>query len=33
MELKPRDTQTQVKHTILSKYLGTWGGIILGTYQ
>jgi three-Cys-motif partner protein len=29
MELKPRDVQTQVKHKILEKYLGTWGGIIL----
>ncbi len=29
MELKPRDTQTQVKHKILEKYLGAWGGIIL----
>lgn len=29
MELQPRDTQTQVKHKILSKYLGAWGGIIL----
>lgn len=29
MELKPRDVQTQIKHRILEKYLGTWGGIIL----
>lgn len=29
MELKYRDTQTQVKHKILSSYLGRWGGIIL----
>jgi three-Cys-motif partner protein len=29
MELKPRDTQTQVKHKILAEYLDTWGGIIL----
>lgn len=29
MQLKSRDTQTEVKHQILSKYLDTWGGIIL----
>lgn len=29
MQLKPRDVQTQVKHKILEKYLGAWGGIIL----
>lgn len=29
MALKPRDTQTQVKHIILSDYLDTWAGIIL----
>ncbi len=29
MTLNPRDTQTQVKHMILTKYLDTWGGIIL----
>jgi three-Cys-motif partner protein len=29
MALYPRDTQTQVKHMILTKYLDTWGGIIL----
>jgi len=29
MELKPRNTQTQVKHLILKKYLAAWGGIIL----
>ncbi len=29
MKLKPRDVQTQVKHRILEKYLGAWGGIIL----
>ena len=29
MALHPRDTQTQVKHMILTKYLDTWGGIIL----
>lgn len=27
--LEPRDTQTQVKHKILDKYLRVWGGIIL----
>lgn len=27
--LEPRDTQTQVKHKILDKYLSAWGGIIL----
>jgi three-Cys-motif partner protein len=27
--LKPRDTQTRVKHEILSRYLDTWGGIIV----
>ncbi len=29
MQLKPRDTQTQVKHFILEEYLKTWGGIII----
>ena len=29
-ELKPRNTQTRVKHEILSRYLDTWGGIIVG---
>lgn len=29
MKLKPRDVQTQVKHKILERYLGAWGGIIL----
>ena len=29
MSLKPRDTQTQVKHLILDQYLNAWGGIIL----
>lgn len=29
MKLRQRDTQTQVKHRILEKYLGAWGGIIL----
>lgn len=29
MALKKRDVQTQVKHIILSEYLGTWAGIIL----
>ncbi len=29
MGLSPRDTQTQVKHLILEKYLDTWGGIII----
>jgi three-Cys-motif partner protein len=28
-ELRPRDTQTRVKHEILSRYLDTWGGIIV----
>jgi three-Cys-motif partner protein len=27
--LEPRNTQTRVKHEILSKYLDTWGGIIV----
>jgi hypothetical protein len=27
--IKPRPTQTKVKHTILEKYLGAWGGIII----
>ncbi len=26
--VKPRSTQTKVKHTILEKYLKAWGGII-----
>jgi three-Cys-motif partner protein len=29
MELKPRDTQTAIKHQILSRYLDKWAGIIL----
>lgn len=29
MQLLPRDTQTQVKHTILEKYLNSWSNIIL----
>ncbi|MCB0104110.1 MAG: three-Cys-motif partner protein TcmP [Anaerolineales bacterium] len=29
-DLHPRDTQTKVKHEILSKYLDVWGGIIIG---
>ena len=29
-ELEPRNTQTRVKHEILSRYLDTWGGIIVG---
>lgn len=29
MALKKRDTQTKVKHIILSRYLNTWAGIIL----
>ena len=29
MVLEPRDTQTQVKHLIISDYLDTWAGIIL----
>jgi three-Cys-motif partner protein len=29
-ELKPRNTQTRVKHEILSRYLDAWGGIIVG---
>jgi three-Cys-motif partner protein len=29
-DLRPRDTQTKVKHEILSKYLDVWGGIIIG---
>jgi three-Cys-motif partner protein len=28
--LEPRNTQTRVKHEILSRYLDTWGGIIVG---
>ena len=28
--LDPRHTQTRVKHEILSRYLDTWGGIIVG---
>ncbi len=27
--VKPRSTQTKVKHTILEKYLKAWGGIIV----
>lgn len=29
MEIKPRNTQTCVKHEILMRYLDTWGGIIV----
>jgi three-Cys-motif partner protein len=29
MELEPRPTQTRVKHEILTRYLDTWGGIIV----
>jgi len=29
-ELMPRNTQTRVKHEILSRYLDAWGGIIVG---
>lgn len=29
MALKVRDTQTQVKHLILSKYLAEWAGVII----
>jgi three-Cys-motif partner protein len=29
MSIRPRDTQTQVKHLILEQYLNAWGGIIL----
>ena len=29
-ELEPRNVQTRVKHEILSRYLDTWGGIIVG---
>lgn len=32
-ELKPRNTQTRVKHEILSSYLDAWGGIIVGGLQ
>ena len=28
-KLEPRNTQTRVKHEILSSYLDTWGGIIV----
>ena len=28
--LEPRNTQTRVKHEILSRYLDAWGGIIVG---
>jgi len=28
-DLKPRNTQTKVKHEILSSYLDVWGGIII----
>lgn len=28
-KLEPRNTQTRVKHEILSRYLATWGGIIV----
>lgn len=28
-KLEPRNTQTRVKHEILSRYLDTWGGIIV----
>jgi three-Cys-motif partner protein len=28
--LQPRNTQTRVKHEILSRYLDAWGGIIVG---
>ena len=30
IKLEPRNTQTRVKHEILSRYLDTWGGIIVG---
>ncbi|MBU2611414.1 MAG: three-Cys-motif partner protein TcmP [Chloroflexi bacterium] len=30
INLEPRNTQTRVKHEILSHYLDTWGGIIVG---
>ena len=30
INLEPRNTQTRVKHEILSRYLDTWGGIIVG---
>lgn len=33
MELTPRNTQTRVKHEILSSYLDAWGGIIVGGLQ
>lgn len=29
IKLEPRNTQTRVKHEILSRYLDTWGGIIV----
>jgi len=33
MELQARDTQTKVKHIILSQYLDTWGGIIFNSLR
>lgn len=33
MDLQPRDTQTQVKHAILSRYLDAWGGIIFNSLR
>lgn len=33
MELEPRDTQTQIKHMILAKYMDTWGGIVFNALR
>src|SRR3972149_2678968 len=33
MDLKQRDTQTQVKHMILARYLDTWGGIVFNALR
>lgn len=33
VELKPRDTQTKVKHDILSRYLDIWCGIIFSSLR
>jgi three-Cys-motif partner protein len=32
-EIKPRSTQTKVKHTILKDYLKSWGGIIINGWR
>jgi hypothetical protein len=32
-EIKPRSTQTKVKHTFLKDYLKSWGGIIINGWR